>query len=288
MAPILHQIRLPRASIPAQEVTLSSAEQLTIIIPTLNEAANIQPLLARILEHESANLKIEVLFVDDGSTDATCEIISSFTDSESVRLLKRQYPSDGLAGAVLEGASAATTRWILVMDADLSHPPERIGDIVAPLLDGSQDMVIGSRYVLGGRTPGWPWWRRSMSRMACLLARPLTTLKDPLSGFFATHRMSLMRCKGNAAGFKIGLEVIVSAGPGFRVKEIPIVFHDRVRGDSKMRFRILRTYFYRLSVLVLRRAQEKLRNGCLLLGRPIGGKVISRRSGQARPVDVKG
>lgn len=266
---------------------MSSAEQLTIIIPTLNEAANIQPLLARIFEQDSANLRIEVLFVDDGSTDATCELISSFGKSQSVRLIQRQNPSNGLAGAVLEGAMAASTRWILVMDADLSHPPERIGDIVAPLIDGSHDLVIGSRYAPGGRTPGWPRWRRSMSRMACLLARPVTSVKDPLSGFFATQRKSLMRCKGDAAGFKIGLEVIVNASHGFRVREIPIVFHDRVRGNSKMRLRILLTYFRRLSILLFRHAQNRIRSDRFPLGRELSGKVASLRPGQARPVDVR-
>jgi dolichol-phosphate mannosyltransferase len=139
------------------------------------------------------------------------------------------------------------------MDADLSHPPERIDDLVAPLLDGSQDMVIGSRYVPGGRTPGWPWWRRFMSRVACLLAWPLARLHDPLSGFFATERASLMQCNGDAAGFKIALELIVNAERGFRVKEMPIVFRDRERGESKMRFGVLVTYLLRLLVLLARR-----------------------------------
>ena len=234
------------------------AEQLTVIVPSLNEAANIQPLLDRVFEQSSAALQIEVLIVDDGSTDGTCEHVLLLGQTQPVRLLRRDRPTGGLAGAVLAGAVVARSRWILVMDADLSHPPERIGDLVAPLLDRSQDMVIGSRYVPGGRTPGWPWWRRFMSRVACLLAWPLARLHDPLSGFFATDRASLIQCKGDAAGFKIALELIVNAQRGFRVKEIPIVFRDRERGESKMRFGVLVTYLFRLVVLLARRVGARL------------------------------
>lgn len=234
------------------------AEQLTVIVPTLNEAANIQPLLARIFEQSSPTLPIEILIVDDGSIDGTCESVLRFGQTQPVRLLQRERPTGGLAGAVLAGAVAARSRWVLVMDADLSHPPERIGDLIAPLLDGSQDMVIGSRYVPGGRTPGWPWWRRFMSRVACLMAWPLARLHDPLSGFFATDRTSLVQCRGDAAGFKIALELIVNARSGFRVKEIPIVFRDRERGESKMRLGVLVTYLFRLLVLLARRMGSRL------------------------------
>ena len=229
------------------------AEKLTVIVPTLNEADNIEPLVTRILEQSSAARPIEILFVDDGSRDGTCERIFQLGQTQPVRLLQRERPTGGLAGAVLEGAATARSRWVLVMDADLSHPPERIGDLMAPLFDKSQDMVIGSRYVRGGRTPGWPWWRRCMSRAACLLAWPLTRAKDPLSGFFATERVRLIQCKNDAAGFKIALEVIVQAARGFRVHEIPIVFRDRERGESKMRLGVLVTYLLRLIVLLVRR-----------------------------------
>ncbi|MEP6698172.1 MAG: polyprenol monophosphomannose synthase [Verrucomicrobiota bacterium] len=228
-------------------------EKLTVIIPTLNEVDNIEPLAARIFEQSSAARPIEILFVDDGSRDGTCERILQLGQTQPVRLLQRERPAGGLAGAVLEGAAIAQSRWVLVMDADLSHPPERIGDLMAPLFDGSQDMVIGSRYVPGGRTPGWPWWRRCMSRAACLLAWPLTRTKDPLSGFFATERARLIQCKNDAAGFKIALELIVQARRGFRVHEIPIVFRDRERGESKMRLGVLVTYLWRLIVLLARR-----------------------------------
>jgi dolichol-phosphate mannosyltransferase len=230
---------------------------LTVIVPTLNECANIAPLVSRIFEQSLGSRPLEVLFVDDGSTDGTGEAVLRAGETWPVRLLRRERPVGGLAGAVLEGARAARFRWIVVMDGDLSHPPERIGDLIAPLLDRSQDMVIGSRYVPGGRTPGWPWWRRFMSRAACLLAWPISRLHDPLSGFLATDRARLLGCKGDAAGFKIALELIVNAERGFRVKEIPIVFRDRERGESKMRLGILVTYLFRLIVLLSRRIGDR-------------------------------
>jgi dolichol-phosphate mannosyltransferase len=97
-----------------------------------------------------------------------------------------------------------------------------------------------------------------MSRVACLLAWPLARLHDPLSGFFATDRAWLIQCAGDAAGFKIALELIVNAKRGFRVKEIPIVFRDRERGASKMRFGVLITYLLRLLVLLARRMGVRL------------------------------
>lgn len=237
----------------------TAAKPITVIIPTLNEAANIEPLLERVFAQRSATFDPEVLFVDDGSSDETCANIARYATFAPVRLIQRQNPRSGLAGAVLAGAEAATTRWVVVMDADLSHPPERIRDLVQPLLDRECDMIIGSRYCPGGKTPGWPWWRRLGSRGACLLAKPLTTIKDPLSGFFATERASLRRCKADAAGFKIALEVIAAAGNGFRVKELPIAFSDRKHGQSKMQVHVLMIYLERLARLLFQRLSAGLR-----------------------------
>ncbi|MFL6515394.1 MAG: polyprenol monophosphomannose synthase [Chthoniobacterales bacterium] len=237
----------------------SSRKSVTVVIPTLNEAENIEPLLNQIFSDGNSSLRLEVLFVDDGSTDSTCDLISRFSESFPVRLLQRDEPTNGLAGAVIAGARATTNACVVVMDADLSHPPNTIADLVAPILEGSEDMVIGSRYAPGGRTPGWPWWRRCMSRLACLLAAPLTTVKDPLSGFFATRRNAILGCEGNAAaGFKIALELIVKGGKHLRVREIPVVFHDRLRGESKMRPRVLLIYLRRLSALLLQQVVSEM------------------------------
>jgi dolichol-phosphate mannosyltransferase len=143
---------------------------ISLVIPTLNELENIEPLLSRILRCEPA--PDEIIFVDDGSTDGTRERIRSFVASAPVRLIERDIPRLGLSGAVIAGARAAQGDLLVVMDADLSHPPERMAELLGPISVGVADMVIGSRYVRGASTPDWPFWRKILSRVAAALAYP--------------------------------------------------------------------------------------------------------------------
>jgi dolichol-phosphate mannosyltransferase len=150
-----------------------------------------------------------------------------------------------LAAAIVAGATAASGALLLIMDADLSHPPERINDLLAPLRVGVADMVIGSRYVEGGSTPGWPFWRRMLSRAGSGLAYPLTGVHDCMCGFFAIARSRLIELATPAIGFKIAFEVIIRGRPTLRVIEIPIAFQDRARGRSKMSFGVALRFFWR-------------------------------------------
>jgi dolichol-phosphate mannosyltransferase len=205
---------------------------ISVVVPILNEAENIAPLLARIERCDPR--PDEVIFVDDGSTDGTPERIRLFTGSLPVRLLEREAPSFGLSGAVIAGARAAAGKWLVVMDADLSHPPEKIAELLRPVMELRADMAIGSRYIEGGTTPGWPRWRKIMSRLAAGLAYPLTGVHDSMSGFFAMPRRLLLELTPAATGFKIAFEALVQGGRNLRVVEIPIAFRDRARGVSKM------------------------------------------------------
>lgn len=210
----------------------SDQTTIAIIIPTLNEAENIAPLLEQI---GSTALPIaEVLFVDDGSNDGTREIIRTYQGEQRVRLLARDDGERGLAGAIIAGAESTTAEFVVVMDADLSHPPDQLCALLGPILAGEADMVIGSRYVSGGATPGWPIWRRLMSRAASAAAYPLTGVHDAMCGFFAVRRARLLQLAGKAIGFKIAFEMVVRGQGNLRVREVPIVFRDRVRGRSKM------------------------------------------------------
>jgi hypothetical protein len=107
----------------------------------------------------------------------------------------------------------------VVMDADLSHPPEKIATLLQPILANEADLVVGSRYIPGGATPGWPAWRRFLSRVASGVAYPLTGVHDSMGGFFAIRRECLLRFASQAAGFKIAFEAIVRGRGSLRVRD---------------------------------------------------------------------
>lgn len=223
---------------------------VSIIVPTLNEAGNIEPLLKRIFKvRDDHDLDLEVVFVDDASTDGTCDEIREWQDAFPVRLVNR-VRDDGLAGAVIAGAKAAEGEYVVVMDADLSHPPEVIPDLLAPLVQDSHDMVIGSRYVPGGAMPEWPLSRKISSKLATLPARFFTDAQDPMAGLFAVRRFRLATLDRQVSGFKIGLEVLATAEVDLRVTEIPIVFHDRYKGKSKMNSAVIGDYLRQLLLFV--------------------------------------
>jgi dolichol-phosphate mannosyltransferase len=216
---------------------------ISLVVPTLNEVDNIEPLLARIARIQPA--PDQIVFVDDGSTDGTQARIRSLAGSTGIKLIERDEPSLGLAGAVVAGAQVARGEWLVVMDADLSHPPEKIAELLRPLMEHRADVVIGSRYVKGGTTPGWPLWRKAMSRCAAALAYPLTGVHDSMCGFFAMPRELLLELTPTAAGFKIAFEVLVQGGRNLRVVEVPIAFRDRARGVSKMSFGVALLFAFR-------------------------------------------
>jgi dolichol-phosphate mannosyltransferase len=223
-------------------MTDSFSNSISIIIPTLNEEENILPLAAEIAA--AAVCFREILFVDDYSTDATCDKIRALA-GHPIRLIEQDGAGPGLATAIMLGARAASGEILLVMDADLSHPPDRIKDLVAPLLAGTADLVVGSRYVKGGSTPGWPVWRRVVSRAGAALAHPLTGLHDSMCGFFAIRRSRLLELAPQTSGFKIVFETMLRAGGTLRVREVPIVFRERTRGKSKMSFDVALRFFFR-------------------------------------------
>src|SRR5213075_3057547 len=204
---------------------------ISIIVPTLNEEENVELLVSQITA--CAVPFREILFIDDHSTDATRDRIRSLAASHPIRLIEQDGAEPGLAAAIMLGARAARGEILLVMDADLSHPPDGIKDLLAPLLAGTADLVVGSRYTTGGSTQGWPMWRRIVSRGGAALAYPLTGLHDSMCGFFAIGRSRLLELAPDTSGFKIVCETIVRADGTLRVREIPITFRERIREDRK-------------------------------------------------------
>lgn len=225
--------------------------QVTIIIPTLNEAVNLPVLIPRIAG-ALIGRRYEILIVDDSSPDRTPQVCDELAQRFPLQLIVRR-PENGLSGAVLEGFKHARGEFIVVMDADLQHPPEAIPDLLAPLVAGQADFVLGSRYVAGGTTGReWSLFRRLNSRVATLLARPCAgPMQDPMSGFFAIRHSCLddARCL-TPLGYKIALELLCKCQiPADRVREVPIDFAARHAGQSKLSLKQQFKYLEHLSRL---------------------------------------
>jgi len=205
---------------------------ISVILPTYNEAQNIRRIIPAITKvFQDRSMEGEVIVVDDDSPDGTASIASNLAASYPVKVRVRKS-GRGLSRAVIEGFGLAQGEICVVMDADLSHPVEKIPDMIQPILEGKCDATVGSRYVAGGGAQNWPLVRRIVSKGAGLLAKGVTTLSDPTSGFMAVRRGVLDGASLDPLGWKIVLEVIVKTGS--RVMEIPIVFADRVEGQSKL------------------------------------------------------
>jgi len=137
----------------------------------------------------------------------------------------------GLASAVVAGFAAAKGDVLLVMDADLSHPPE-VAPKLADAIASGADLAVGSRYVAGGGVMDWPMKRQVVSRVACLMGQVLVPVRDSTSGFFALRRSVIDGVTLNPIGFKIGFEVM-ARGTYKKVVEVPYTFRDRELGSSK-------------------------------------------------------
>jgi dolichol-phosphate mannosyltransferase len=204
-----------------------------VVVPTYREAENLPHLIDRLGEVARAHgLRLDLTIMDDDSRDGSLELVRARPEGW-VRLEVRTADR-GLSRAALDGLRRARGDVLVCMDADLSHPPESIPAMLDKLAEGA-DFVIGSRYVEGGSTAhDWGFLRWLNSRVATWLARPLTHVSDPMSGFFALRRRTLEAGRDfNPVGYKIGLELVVKCRCE-RVVEIPIHFADRRFGESKL------------------------------------------------------
>jgi len=223
---------------------------VSIVVPAYRECANLRPLVERAFAAvEQAGLSAELIVVDDNSADGSVEAVRELAERYPVRIVVRERER-GLSSAVLRGFAEAGGDIFVVMDADLQHPPEKIPELAACIADGTADFALGSRYV--GRAAigrDWPIFRRLNSWGATLLARPLTSVRDPMSGFFALHRDTWRRAATlNPVGYKIALELIVKARCR-RCVEVPIVFGERQAGQSKLSLREQLRYLRHLARL---------------------------------------
>lgn len=211
---------------------------VTIVIPTRNEESNIETLLKQVKQYG-----YDIIVVDD-SDDNTAEIANE--NGALVIIGQRK----GLGQAIIDGINCAKTDVVLVMDADGSHSPEQIPDLLKPILEQGADMTIGSRYIEGGSVEGWTLKRRLISKVASLMAWGITRRKDNTSGFFAFRESIIEDMELEASSWKIMLEVLIKSRVNNAI-EVPIEFKDRMVGKSKFNKREVFAYLRHLFTLGL-------------------------------------
>ena len=223
---------------------------LSVVVPTYNEAGSVPKLAERL--HAALGVRDwELVIVDDGSPDGTADIAAALAPRIPTNVVRRAGKA-GLASAVIAGFAAARGDTLVVMDADLSHPPELVPALLSAIEDGA-DLAVGSRYVAGGGVEDWPMKRQIVSRVACLMGSALVPVRDATSGFFALRRSVIDGVTLNPIGFKIGFEVI-ARGRYRSVVEVPYTFRDRELGASKFGRREVGQYVVQLGQI----ARDKL------------------------------
>ena len=231
---------------------------LSIIIPTFREYNNITVVVSTIASVlGDLDIQYEIIIVDDYSEDGTDSLCANLAEKYPLRLIQRRDEKRDLSLAVMEGIKASSGKYLVVMDADMSHHPNRIPIMFDSLANNKLDFVIGSRYVDGGSIcDAWPFYRRLNSKVATLLTKifffialnmdQLRHIRDPMSGFFSFNRSKLGKVEDlSPIGFKIGLEILVK-GDFSKVGEVPIQFGERLSGSSKLNFKQQLSYLNHL------------------------------------------
>lgn len=231
-------------------VTVTPTPDLTMIVPTYNERDRLRELTRALFDAAAAAaINLELVIVDDNSPDGTGAIADELAATHRIRVVHRAGKL-GLGTAVVAGFAVASADVAGVMDADFSHPPMLVPRMLAVFRATNADVLVSSRYIPGGSTPDWPFKRRLLSRLGCLLARPLSPIRDAASGFFLIRKSIAQGVTIQAGGFKICLELIVRGRPTSLV-EIPYRFDDRELGESKMSMREAAGYLVQLKDLYL-------------------------------------
>jgi dolichol-phosphate mannosyltransferase len=221
-------------------VPSSTPVGVSVVVPTYNERDRLEELVERVVDawngapEAAATGSIEIIVVDDNSPDGTGQFADALAARRPVRVIHRAQKL-GLSTAVIAGFELARGGIVVVMDADLSHPPHLVPQLVRVLRDTGADFVVASRYVRGGSNTD-VMVRRVMSRAACWAARSLTPVRDAMSGFFALRSDRAKAARTVARGFKICLELLIRTTPQ-KIVELPYGFVGRAAGKSKMNVR---------------------------------------------------
>jgi len=239
VSPATSPATLTRASSSA----LRPAPELSVVVPTFNERANV-PILVERLARVLAGSEWEVLFVDDNSPDGTAAVARALGETDGRVRCMRRIGRRGLAGACLEGMLASPARYLAVMDGDLQHDEALLVAMRDCLRTGRADVVVASRYLEGGSAAGLSSKRRARaSRWSNMLVRRLfgIDLTDPMSGYFMIRREAFepLAPAISSQGFKILLDLLATKPGGLRVIELPSAFHERRYGESKLDSKIV-------------------------------------------------
>ncbi len=248
----------PQASADADRSPDADGSAL-VIVPTYNEADNIPIVIERVLELDGS---LSILVVDDGSPDGTADVVRALTAEAPgrVHLIEREGKL-GLGTAYIRGfhfALQSGFTYVCEMDADLSHDPDDLPHLLAPVRAGDCDLAIGSRYIGGVRVINWPLSRLVLSYGAGVYTRAITQMpiKDVTAGFKCFHRrvlehIDLSRVQSNGYAFQVEMHYRTWRA-GFRIQEIPVVFTERTEGQSKMSRAIVREAAWKVWELRLR------------------------------------
>ncbi|MES2185048.1 MAG: glycosyltransferase family 2 protein [Pseudomonadota bacterium] len=225
--------------------------QLSIIVPTFDEALNVAELRRRV-EAALPGVDWEMVFVDDDSRDGTADVVRGMAQADPRVRCVHRIGRRGLVSACLEGMLASSAPIVAVIDADLQHDERLLAGMLQALqADPQLDVVVGSRYVEGGGMGDWHPTRAWISRIATRLSTAVlkADLKDPMSGFFMIRHAAALRCiRGgmSGVGFKILLDLFASSPTPLRFRELPYEFRNRVAGESKLGTSVAWEYFIML------------------------------------------
>ena len=240
----------------------SNVVTFSVVIPTYNESENILRLITEIENNLPTSHFTEIIIVDDNSPDGTGKLVENYIEEQNAKLengrenssnsssknyrvkVVHRRAKNGLIPAILDGVKQSTGMNVLIMDADFSHPPEVIPKMMRELALNPNSIIIGSRFIEGGKVVGWPQRRKLLSRGASALARlglNVKRVKDPMSGFFALPRELIQNISIDTKGYKILLEILVK-NKEIPIREIPYTFTDRQSGKSKMNYNVIMNY----------------------------------------------
>ncbi|MCA6310864.1 MAG: glycosyltransferase family 2 protein [Phenylobacterium sp.] len=231
--------RLPDSDPTAPAASSAAALELTVVVPTFNERANVRKLI-RLVESALGQTRWQVIFVDDDSPDGTAAEVKAVAAVDPRVQCLHRVGRRGLAGAVIEGIMASAAPFVAVMDGDLQHDETLLPAMLAALRTGGADLAVGSRYcggpgadasALGAR-------REAGSRLANWLGRQVlkADLTDPMSGFFMVRRsvVEVVAQRLSTSGFKVLFDIVASQDRPLKIVELPYTFRAREAGDSKL------------------------------------------------------